>query len=213
MPLKQLVFALALVMPGTADACAVYLPLDFRDVFEADAIVVGVVSRYQADLGLARLQIAPVEVLSGDLSQWQADDGSFQAIWNNSTFGIPEEADVGLNAGPYIIALRLDGLHEGEGGDRFTGGVPGVPIAILQRDCSDPVVFSARDGAGLILRQILTTPENERQRVADDLLEYAGRIGLRLDDPVQFPPPHPRSEIGLERCRSELARCEAGKSP
>ena len=186
--MRIFVFIFSLFLAGPAQACAIYKGTDFRDVLMADAIIVGPVRNYKLTDGkkLAILLIEPVEVLTGDISTHLDDRGLIEAKWINSTFNLPDQSSFSRARPPYfVIALNMTALKGFEGGD--------VP-SIMQRPCSGPLVFSGAGPVGVMLRQVFQAPEQDREKILNDLLIFAERTRAPIGQPMYFPNRPPRRD-------------------
>lgn len=190
--MKTIVLLLALLLGDSAQACVARASTNFRDVFLADAIIVGQVINYRVDSssgGPANLLIAPVEVLAGDIAPHLDGDGLLPVMWSNSTYGLPDPSWFRIARRPtYVIALNMTP-------DRWRMGFEGGGTAsILQRACADPLVFAGDGPVGFLLRQVYQAPEEQRPELIDDLLAFAEQTGIRLRTAQDFPNLIPFSE-------------------
>ncbi|MFQ6547458.1 hypothetical protein AADZ90_005830 [Aestuariibius sp. 2305UL40-4] len=145
---------LALVLSIQAtdlSACIMWQRQDFRDVLSADLVVEGSVETYEIVRGdhslgqHARIGFAVDRVFHG-----RAED-RIVFLWFNSTFGLPENLDQEI---PVVVALWT---YETLGSQSHWPLPPRLDLdtlIVVQKPCSAPFMFDARDREGRALRGI-----------------------------------------------------------
>ncbi len=170
----------------SAHACMTFAPMNLSDVFLADAVVIGKITKYKIVKNIkireqlnsfsknnsapkilrnkssylsdyARFEIIIDEVLHGESSK------KMIVTWNNSTFGEPEE----LPSGKYLIALRFTKSPRpplrGPSATIFPNPEPEL-MTVLQAPCASPFIFKKSSEWTHKIRLILNGEEKGKNK-------------------------------------------------
>jgi hypothetical protein len=173
------VAAIAVILPGSAYACRVFVQPKFEDVSYADVVVVGRIDHYRivrdeafrkqmlgsANLpaSMRKMYLDPKQGLLPDYARFEIKveevlagkaSGKLSVTWDNSTFAEPDQ----LAPGRYLIAVR-----------RVTSRIPPLrgssatirpspdpnSLTLLQAPCSSPFMYAAESEEARRVRGIL----------------------------------------------------------
>ncbi len=177
---------LAIAVPHLSSACVVAARMDLRDIFAADAVILGIILDYEivdvGDVGplpnYARIKVIVRDVVYGELDADLSDNGSLTITWDNSTFAEPENLPRNLRG--HLIALRSPSSP------MLPLRAPSATIlpapepdtyTILQAPCAGAFLFEADSLIGIALQQILEADESERETVMAILEEFLLKRG------------------------------------
>jgi hypothetical protein len=153
------------------NACQTMGFMELRDVFEADLIVVGTLTKYEivddgsvgSPSNYARLQLRVEKVLLDGAAETERATTARRLIitWGRSVFGQPEAMEIGKRL---LIALRDPSSPEfplGAESGSFLPSPESEHFTILQKTCSGAFIF---DNDGLISIAIQQVFETDRDK-------------------------------------------------
>lgn len=173
----------AAILPSSAHACIVYVPLKLEDVSYADVVVIGHIDNYRIirneafrkqrlalpDLpeDLRKTYQDPKQSLMSDYARFDVQveevlagqaSGRLSVTWDASTFAEPDE----IAPGRYLIALRRPGSASPPLRSPSATILPSPDtnaLTLLQAPCSGAFIYPAESDAVQNIRGILRAPQ------------------------------------------------------